>query len=195
MLRHGIPCAALQVVSECQFIPIVPNVQGSGVKPEKPVVVWLRIMQVFPERKPIYQVGRSTGPKSKSNRFPGGITMRATILSVAAAAALLPVLFGCSTQSSQVARGQAPAANQQPAPVAAGQPASGKYVTAYGDECDPNCFDASGTCRHCRGIGCRNCRPYRVSKNLVYPPQGEMPAIVQYPYYTCKGPDCFFKAN
>ena len=121
--------------------------------------------------------------------------MRATILSVAAATALLPVLFGCccSDKKSEVARGQAPAAASQ-AP-AAGQPSTGKYVNAYGEECDPNCFDDSGMCRHCRGAGCKCCRPYRVPKNLVYPPEGQMPGIVQYPYYTCKGPDCFFKAN
>jgi hypothetical protein len=33
----------------------------------------------------------------------------------------------------------------------------------------------------------------------MYPPQDEIPGvssgIVQYPYYTCKGPDCFFKAD
>ena len=113
--------------------------------------------------------------------------MRATILSVAVAAALLPALFGCSSQKSQVARGQTPAA--------ASQPPTGTYANAYGEECDPNCIDESGKCRHCRGLGCRKCRPYRVPKNLVYPPQDEQPGIVQYPYYTCKGPDCFFKAN
>jgi hypothetical protein len=123
--------------------------------------------------------------------------MRATILSVAVAAALLPVMFGCcsSSQKSEVARGQAPA----PA-AAAGQPSTGTYVNAYGEECDPNCFDDSGRCRHCRGAGCKCCRPYRVPKNLVYPPAGMdgtagAGGIVQYPYYTCKGPDCFFKAN
>ena len=122
--------------------------------------------------------------------------MRATILSVAAAAALLPSLFGCCSQKSQVARGQTPVAAGQPA---AGQPSSGTYVNAYGEECDPNCFDENGVCRHCCGLGCCCCRPYRVPKNLRYPPQGEIPGvssgIVQYPYYTCKGPDCFFKAN
>jgi hypothetical protein len=116
--------------------------------------------------------------------------MRGTILSIAAAAALLPGLFGCSSQSSQVARGQAPAA--------AAQQSTGTNVNAYGEECDPNCFDESGRCRHCRGLGCCYCRPYRVPKNLVYPPggvDGAFGGIVQYPYYTCKGPDCFFKAD
>jgi hypothetical protein len=123
--------------------------------------------------------------------------MRATILSVAAAAALLPSLFGCCSSQSQVARGQAPAAANGSS--AAAQPSNGSYVNAYGEECDPNCFDGNGRCRHCLGAGCRCCRPYRVPRNLMYPPQDEIPGvssgIVQYPYYTCKGPDCFFKAD
>lgn len=123
--------------------------------------------------------------------------MRATILSVAAAAALLPSLFGCCNTQSTAARGQSTVARAQT--PAAGQPSTGTYVNAYGDECDPNCFDENGVCRHCRGCGCCCCRPYRVPKNLRYPPAGEIPGvssgIVQYPYYTCKGPDDFFKAN
>ena len=46
----------------------------------------------------------------------------------------------------------------------------------------------------CGGRGCGMCcRPFHVPRDLVYPPAGDVPAIVQYPYYTCKGPDCFFK--
>lgn len=33
---------------------------------------------------------------------------------------------------------------------------------------------------------------YKYPKNLVYPPPNHMPAIVQYPYYTVKGPTDFF---
>ena len=33
---------------------------------------------------------------------------------------------------------------------------------------------------------------YCVPQGLTYPPAGQPPAIVQYPYYTCKGPDDFF---
>lgn len=33
---------------------------------------------------------------------------------------------------------------------------------------------------------------YKVPKNLTYPAANQMPAVIQYPYYTCKGPDCFF---
>lgn len=105
--------------------------------------------------------------------------MRSMLLSVAVAALLLPSMTGCSSQNSQVARGQAP---------------SPTYVNAHGEECLDDCVDVTtGRCRYCRGRGCRHCRPYRVPRDLVYPPRGDLPAIVQYPYYTCKGPDCFFK--
>lgn len=33
---------------------------------------------------------------------------------------------------------------------------------------------------------------YKTPKNLTYPGANQMPAVIQYPYYTCKGPDCFF---
>lgn len=33
---------------------------------------------------------------------------------------------------------------------------------------------------------------YREPKNLVYPQQNQPAGVVQYPYYTVKGPDCFF---
>jgi len=104
--------------------------------------------------------------------------MRTTMFSVAAAAALLPLFVGCSSQRSQVARAQGP---------------SGQYVTAYGEEvCEDDCYDHRHRCRFCHGRGCSHCcRPYHVPTDLSYPPPSPM-AIVQYPYYTCKGPDCFF---
>lgn len=33
---------------------------------------------------------------------------------------------------------------------------------------------------------------YHAPKNLVYPPANQQPAVVQYPYYTVKGPTDFF---
>src|SRR5262245_11155313 len=109
--------------------------------------------------------------------------MRATILS-AAGAALLLLFAGCCTScqrtTSEVARGQAPAA-------------------ASGDWCEDGGCDENGHCHHCWGHGCCHCRKYCVPNNLVYPPQVDVAGgavggsgIVQYPYYTCKGPDCFF---
>lgn len=109
--------------------------------------------------------------------------MRTMILSVAAATALLTLCVGCGSQRAQVARGQGPA---------------GTYATAYGDPiCDDECEVQKVKCRRCscKGRGCSKCcggcKPYCVPRDLSYPQAGP-PAIVQYPYYTCKGPDCFF---
>jgi hypothetical protein len=92
--------------------------------------------------------------------------MRTTMLWLVAVAACLPFAVGCS-QNSQVVRGQQP------------------------DYCPPmyggEYCDDGGWCN-----GWCNCQPYCVPNDLVYPPPGDMPAIVQYPYYTNKGPDCFF---
>lgn len=33
---------------------------------------------------------------------------------------------------------------------------------------------------------------YHAPKNLVYPPANQQPGVVQYPYYTVKGPTDFF---
>lgn len=92
------------------------------------------------------------------------------------AAALLSLGVGCST-SSQVVRSQGP---------------SGPVV--YGD-----CEYCPEDCGPYGGHGCFGCPPYNIPRDLAYPPGtmggggfGAMPAIVQYPYYTCKGPDCFF---
>jgi hypothetical protein len=106
--------------------------------------------------------------------------MRTTILSAALAVALLSLVTGCCSQKGQVARGQAP---------------SGNYVNAHGEVCDDPCNDdcdyGRRRCRFCHGRGCACCQPYHVPRDLSYPPPGP-PAIVQYPYYTCKGPDDFF---
>jgi hypothetical protein len=106
--------------------------------------------------------------------------MRTTILSAGLAVALLSLVTGCCTQNGQVARGQAPA---------------GTYVNAHGEVCEDPCNDdcdyGRRRCRFCHGRGCACCQPYHVPRDLSYPPPGP-PAIVQYPYYTCKGPDDFF---
>jgi hypothetical protein len=95
------------------------------------------------------------------------------MLSLVAAAACLPFTVGCS-QSSQIVRGQQ--AEYCP-------PGS----ATYGDDCDDcDCH------HHGRWCDCPMCRPYCIPNDLVYPPPGDLPGIVQYPYYTCKGPDCFF---
>ena len=65
-------------------------------------------------------------------------------------------------------------------------------------------------CQSCGGYGCNSClfgnssyNPdwypthhhwyrYQPPKNLVYPPANQPGAVVNYPYYTLKGPDDFF---
>jgi len=109
--------------------------------------------------------------------------MRNTMLSLAAAIVCLTMSVGCS-QNSNVVRGQAPEYGP-PSPQPAPQYYQGQ--AGYGDYCDDDCDYCQGRgCRHCR------CRPYCLPSDLSYPPPGDAPAIVQYPYYTNKGPDCFF---
>ena len=47
-------------------------------------------------------------------------------------------------------------------------------------------------CGKCTG-GCPMAIKTRLNpRNLVYPPDNTPAAVVQYPYYTCKGPDDYF---
>lgn len=48
--------------------------------------------------------------------------------------------------------------------------------------------DGSGRAMPCQHYKYR----YVVPQGLNYPPQNAMPGVIQYPYYTVKGPDCFF---
>lgn len=111
--------------------------------------------------------------------------MRATLLSLTLMAACLPFAVGCSSQRAQVAKaqvGQAQVARGQQADYC---PPGAQGNVVYGDYCDDGCSHGPGCC-------CLRCRPYCVPNDLVYPPPGDLPGIVQYPYYTTKGPDCFF---
>jgi hypothetical protein len=81
---------------------------------------------------------------------------------------LLALATGC-TQNSQVVRGQN----------------AGAYPMASGEYCMDDC-------EYCSDGSCSHCQPYCIPGDLVYPPPNDMPGIVQYPYYTHKGPDCFF---
>ena len=89
----------------------------------------------------------------------------------------------------------------------------GMYGGAVADGTRATCRSGRG---HCGGLGCRGClgcrsgdqwprmykpghRPthrhwsvYEQPKNLVYPPTQVPGSVVQYPYYTLKGPDDFF---
>ncbi|HVV98788.1 MAG TPA: hypothetical protein VHB77_00525 [Planctomycetaceae bacterium] len=74
---------------------------------------------------------------------------------------------------------QVPGGYAYPGPVYAGTPGS----VAYGP--------MPGVCRYPIPRQYYRMR-YCVPQGLQYPPAGQPPAVVQYPYYTCKGPDDFF---
>ena len=116
-----------------------------------------------------------------------------TVLGLAACA-VIAVTAGCSTTGDTV-RGQNPPAvsEQQNVPIqqAALQPApypNQPYVIE-------NAQGAGGFNSSSR----RGWYPthqhtfdYRAPQGLVYPPANQPAAVVQYPYYTLKGPDDFF---
>lgn len=86
-------------------------------------------------------------------------------------AALLLMVSSVGCSSSQVVRGQN---------------VEGMQTVNAGTEWDPYC-DPYG------GHGGQDCVvKYRVPSDYVYPPPGDAPSTVVYPYYTHKGPDCFF---
>jgi len=109
--------------------------------------------------------------------------MRSALLSVLAAAALISLATGCGTSTS-VVRGGSPG-DSRDLVIRAND-------AGFDCQCPPDCECQGGTraCRH-RNKGTL-CRPYHIPTDLVFPPPCDMPAIVQYPYYTTKGPDDFF---
>lgn len=112
------------------------------------------------------------------------------------AAALVPLFVGCS-QYPQTVRGQSPDGN----------PAGGMYCPPGGacpTDCRYGCPGLYDTMPNYPRLKCDSlCNPYpghvgykmtyKEPNCLVYPPANDQPATVQYPYYTLKGPDCFFE--
>ncbi|MFN5296942.1 MAG: hypothetical protein ACK5HA_01490 [Planctomycetaceae bacterium] len=108
--------------------------------------------------------------------------MRTQLLLLLATGVLLPLTTGCS--SSRVVRGQNPA-----------------IEGVAGDYCEADC-----ECDECSRRDLRRarrmerrmnrpehvCTPYHIPHDLSYPSAGDQFGVVQYPYYTHKGPDCFF---
>jgi hypothetical protein len=121
---------------------------------------------------------------------------------------------GCATDTG-IVRAQAPGDG-----APAGAPAQGVVYGTPQNPC-PQCGSTDGTCSHCcLGLGyephhrvwshytppdaptscldgCGCCHlgvptPFGDHGPLVYPPNPTPGAIVQYPNYTCKGPDDFF---
>ena len=113
----------------------------------------------------------------------------------------VPLCAGCAADQN-VFRGQAPAAVAPPSgpmPPAGAQVAPGPVDPAACPQagCDDGaCHDGHCLPRHyytscydapyCNNCCCDNQGP------MVYPPNPTPGAVVQYPYYICKGPDDFF---
>jgi hypothetical protein len=111
----------------------------------------------------------------------------------------VPLCAGCAADQN-VVRGQAPAPAMTAAPPAGAQVGPGAVDPAGcpggcdNGTCDPHhcsprhfytsCYDAP-YCNNC-------CLDHDGSGPMVYPPNPTPGAVVQYPYYMCKGPDDFF---
>lgn len=123
--------------------------------------------------------------------------MRNLSIGAATACLLMVCMSGCA--SSPIVRGQSPEGMARaPRGGAIQRVGYAKYDQYYNDlgmdpmvhggiDCGPD------------GCGHEFCAPpthykfqYVVPQGLNYPPQNAMPGMVQYPYYTVKGPDCFF---
>ncbi|MFO1023280.1 MAG: hypothetical protein U0903_21710 [Planctomycetales bacterium] len=92
-------------------------------------------------------------------------------------AALILTTANCQADlRSMLIRGQSPDNGQYADPGNGGY----DYCDQYG--------------RPCRGRYPREWYrfSYQTPRNLTYPAPNMQPAVVQYPYYTLKGPDCFF---
>ena len=132
--------------------------------------------------------------------------MRRFVLAIAAAGTLLPLAVGCS-KHSQIVRGQAPGE----AYMMPGGPGGAMYCPPGGPMgCPPNVgllgdlknfpgppgyprLETGPLVNPVHGYDVAYKMKYREPRDLVYPPPGDQPATVQYPYYTVKGPDCFFQ--
>ncbi len=75
---------------------------------------------------------------------------------------------------------------------------SGPACAQCGSQCDQTDKNGSCLCKHC-GPGPTwypthmHWFTYEEPRDLVYPPTNVPPAVVQYPYYTLKGPNDFFQ--
>ena len=122
--------------------------------------------------------------------------MRNLSMGAATACLLMAIVSGCA--SSPVVRGQS-SEGMVPAPRGGSIQRAG--YTNYDQYYNSMGMDPSFQALDCGPDGCGHefCAPpqhykfqYVVPQGLNYPPQNAMPGVVQYPYYTVKGPDCFF---
>jgi len=104
--------------------------------------------------------------------------MNARLACGLAAGLLLPLVTGCQAPTG-VVRGQNPAGMQYAPPTQA--------TAAHHPQENPE-----GQLGAFHG-GHYHTFDYRAPKNLVYPPANMPGAVVQYPYYTLRGPTDFFQ--
>ncbi|MES2792043.1 MAG: hypothetical protein V4719_20680 [Planctomycetota bacterium] len=122
--------------------------------------------------------------------------MRNLSIGAATAGLLIALLSGCAS-SPVVMRGQSPEGMSRTAGGTIQRAGHTNYDQYYYDMgMDPSVQNLD-----CGPDGCGRefCAPpqhykfqYVVPQGLNYPPQNAMPGVMQYPYYTVKGPDCFF---
>lgn len=111
--------------------------------------------------------------------------MKLKLASLAILGTLMTINAGCSSDSG-VIRGQNPVINAEYQSANSG----GQVIQAVCQYC--------GSDHGQGGLGFGWCPKqyhsfdYVIPKNLVYPPANQPAAVVQYPYYTLKGPDDFF---
>jgi len=143
--------------------------------------------------------------KSKEDRISGGnVFMNSRLICSLAACLMLPVVVGC-TASSSIIRGQNPTPTPdvvQEMPTYYNQ--SGQTFGPGGQMMNvsfPNGGGYQGNCPSgdcnfgCRGYGWKphHQHTFRYDQpKLKYPQANQRPAVVQYPYYTVKGPSDFF---
>ncbi len=162
-----------------------------------------------------FQSGRTTDAVRVSGKlnFQGGVnSMNRNTFWGLAACLIVPVLTGCANQGT--IRGQSP--GEMTSGVIMPQPQfqeagfsgdmnstyiSGGEVVVDGTQVHvtggwPNCNCCDWRCDGACGYGLypkhHHTVKYCPPEGLQYPPANQPPAVVQYPYYTVKGPSDFF---
>lgn len=122
------------------------------------------------------------------------------VVSVLLSGAIGILVTGC-TSTTPVMRGQSPHESWSSGPMMQdGCPMCQSTVGPGGQMMHaPNC-DACPPAQRCNNGHCnlpfhpvhRNFQTYHVPNGMMRPPENAAPALVQYPYYTLRGPTDFF---
>lgn len=111
---------------------------------------------------------------------------------------LAPILAGCTAAGPGIVRGQSPAEPH----YQVSQPAMQATNVSYGGpgmssgQMMPQEYMICPPTEQGRGYGMyprhHHTYDYKAPQNLSYPPATQQAPVVQYPYYTVKGPSDFF---